>query len=189
MGWSRWTKPKSRWAKFLSQVLNIALNCSIQGLISFPLLHAKVKEKHNHRLLIASTFRWVGDGGRYFNIKGKVQLYSMWAKNIYAMQAKRGKQTRNQDLKLSPPNAQRAIKKRQPRKKSLGWRIQTREAWKAEAPLPNTISRQGIHFLISTVGLWPSDAELILEYDFEVAEAYLEWIEHHKKVHKHLIKN
>lgn len=104
MGWSRWTKPQSRWAKFLSQVLNIALNCSIQGLISFPLLHAKAKEKH--------TFRWVGGGGgRNFNIKGKVQLYSMWAKNIYAMQAKRGKQTRNEDLKLSPPNAQRAIKK------------------------------------------------------------------------------
>lgn len=33
----------------------------------------------------------------------------------------------------------------------------------------------------------PLDAELILEYEFEVAEAYLEWIDHHKKASKCLI--
>lgn len=33
------------------------------------------------------------------------------------------------------------------------------------------------------------DAEIILEFDFEVTEAYLEWIEHFKKVHKCQVKN
>lgn len=32
-------------------------------------------------------------------------------------------------------------------------------------------------------------AEIILEYDFEVTEAYLEWIEHFKMVHKREVKN